>query len=158
MGGLRQINTCRQVPLLVNFLEKLTLGFGVFVVIWSMLTSNNQSWSLTLFSRFALRRIRLVPNTDLNSHAKIIRQEIIENPDVAGCLKMHADLVWQATDRPHRKKNKTRFAAGNLNNKLYNTGEWTKQDLDAAYLKNKLCVRVESLSLIALASSPDPTK
>jgi hypothetical protein len=30
MGGLRQINTCRQVTLLVN------LGFGVFIDIWSM--------------------------------------------------------------------------------------------------------------------------
>ncbi len=27
-GGLRQINTCRHVPLLVNFFEKL--GFGVW--------------------------------------------------------------------------------------------------------------------------------
>ncbi len=32
-GGLRQINTCRQVPLLVIF-----LGYCVFVDIWSMLT------------------------------------------------------------------------------------------------------------------------
>jgi hypothetical protein len=34
-GGLRKINTCRQIPLNVNFLEK-HLGFGVFIVIWSM--------------------------------------------------------------------------------------------------------------------------
>ena len=30
IGGLRQMNTCRQVPLLVN------LGFGIVIDIWSM--------------------------------------------------------------------------------------------------------------------------
>ncbi len=36
-GGLRQINTCRQVPLLVNIFKKNRhLGFGVFMDIWSM--------------------------------------------------------------------------------------------------------------------------
>ncbi len=34
--GVRQINTCRQVPLLVNFKENRHLGFGVFIYIWSM--------------------------------------------------------------------------------------------------------------------------
>jgi hypothetical protein len=29
--GRRQINTCRQVPLLVNFLKSRHLGFGVFI-------------------------------------------------------------------------------------------------------------------------------
>jgi hypothetical protein len=32
IGGLRQINTCRQVPLLVNFFEKPIFRFGVFIV------------------------------------------------------------------------------------------------------------------------------
>jgi hypothetical protein len=32
IGGLRQINTYHQVPLLVNFFEKPTLRFGVFIV------------------------------------------------------------------------------------------------------------------------------
>ncbi len=32
-----QTNTCRQVPLLVNFLEKPHLGFGVFIDIGSMI-------------------------------------------------------------------------------------------------------------------------
>ncbi len=35
-GGFRQINTCLQVPLLVNFQEK---PFGVFIDIWSMIAS-----------------------------------------------------------------------------------------------------------------------
>jgi hypothetical protein len=36
IGGLRQINTCRQVPLLVNLKKSGQLGFGVFIDIWSM--------------------------------------------------------------------------------------------------------------------------
>jgi hypothetical protein len=37
IGGLRQINTCRSVPLLGQFLRKAEhLGFGVFIDIWSM--------------------------------------------------------------------------------------------------------------------------
>jgi hypothetical protein len=36
-GGLTQINTCRQIPLQVDFKEKIQpVGFGVFLVIWSM--------------------------------------------------------------------------------------------------------------------------
>ncbi len=35
-GGLRQINTCRQIPLQVNFKERRPLGFDVFIVIWSI--------------------------------------------------------------------------------------------------------------------------
>jgi hypothetical protein len=34
IGGLRQINTCRQVPLQVNKKSR-HLGFGVFIDIWS---------------------------------------------------------------------------------------------------------------------------
>ncbi len=35
-GGLRQINNCGQIPLQVNFKKIRSLGFGVFIVIWSM--------------------------------------------------------------------------------------------------------------------------
>ncbi len=35
-GGLRQINSCRQVHLQVNFEEKPTFRIGVYLVIWSM--------------------------------------------------------------------------------------------------------------------------
>jgi hypothetical protein len=38
-GGLRQINTFRKIPLQVNFFrikKRRSLGFGVFIVIWSM--------------------------------------------------------------------------------------------------------------------------
>ncbi len=45
-GGLRQIHTCRQVPLQVIFLKKSRhLGFGVFKVIFSMLTGRKW-WAL----------------------------------------------------------------------------------------------------------------
>jgi hypothetical protein len=36
IGGLRQINTCRQVPILVNLNTNLYLGFNVFIDISSM--------------------------------------------------------------------------------------------------------------------------
>jgi hypothetical protein len=35
-GGLRQINSFRQIPLQVNFLKRRPLGFHIFLVIWSM--------------------------------------------------------------------------------------------------------------------------
>jgi hypothetical protein len=39
--GLRQINTCRQVPLLVNFKKSRHLMFGVFMDFWSMHKTDN---------------------------------------------------------------------------------------------------------------------
>jgi hypothetical protein len=46
-GGLRQINTCRQVHLLVNFKKSRQLGFGVFIDIWSII------WGTLVVSVFA---------------------------------------------------------------------------------------------------------
>ncbi len=43
-GGLGQINTFHQVPLLVNFFKKSRhLGFGVFIDVWSMLVGS-RTW------------------------------------------------------------------------------------------------------------------
>jgi hypothetical protein len=36
IGGLRQINTWRQVPLLEIFKKNRHLGFGVFIDIWAL--------------------------------------------------------------------------------------------------------------------------
>ncbi len=35
-GGVRQINTFRQIPLQFNLKKRRPLGFGVFIAIWSM--------------------------------------------------------------------------------------------------------------------------
>jgi hypothetical protein len=43
VGGLKQTNTCRQVPVQVIFKKSLHLGFGVFLVIWSMVVRMTRS-------------------------------------------------------------------------------------------------------------------
>jgi hypothetical protein len=54
IGDLWQINTCRRVPLLVNFKKSRHLGFGVFIDIWSMALCNGSTGLIFSFDEWGI--------------------------------------------------------------------------------------------------------